>query len=141
MASSATGPSAPLAQVLRNPTLHPRALSDKERGPSFKWHAHCGSPRSSQVFCLSAFGTLRFLRRRDRVLEDLFHQALPSFPIRPRARRWKISLEAEWAQLLSELGTNQPTSIDALCVSSMEVICIESKFATDAEHGFGGCSL
>jgi hypothetical protein len=42
--------------------------------------------------------------------------------------------------LLNEHGTRQPTSIDALCISSQEVICIESKFATDAEHGFGGCS-
>lgn len=42
-------------------------------------------------------------------------------------------------ELMSEFGS-QPTSIDALCVSSDEVICIESKFATDAKEGFGTCS-
>jgi len=130
----------PLERALDNPTLHPNALTEKERAPAFKWHTHCGSPRSSQVFCLSAFGTLRSLREKNRVLEDLFRRALPDFPHRPRSRRWEIIPEAEKPELLSEHGSNQPTSIDALCVSSKEVICIESKFATDAMHGFGGCS-
>lgn len=119
--------------------LHPRALSDRERDPAFKWHSHCGSERSSQVFCLSAFGTLRSLVTRDRVLEDVFRRALPVFPARPRARHWEIVPEAERPELLIEHGTNQPTSIDALCFSSQEVFCIEAKFATDAEHGFSGC--
>ncbi len=130
----------PLERALDNPTLHPNALTEKERAPAFKWHTHCGSPRSSQVFCLSAFGTLRSLREKNRVLEDLFRRALPDFPHRPRSRRWEIIPEAERPELLGEFGSNQPTSVDALCVSSKEVICIESKFATDAEHGFGGCS-
>ncbi len=67
----------PLEQALGNPTLHSNALTEKERAPAFKWHTHCGSPRSSQIFCLSAFGTLRSLRAKDRVLEDLFRRTLP----------------------------------------------------------------
>lgn len=122
-----------------NPTLHPRALTDAEKHESFKWHSHAGSPRSSQVFCLSAFGTLRSLPVRDRVLESLFRTALPGFPERRRPRTWTITPEAEDERLLSEYGTSQPTSVDALCLSSDEVVCIESKFATDAAHGFGGC--
>jgi hypothetical protein len=30
--------------------------------------------------------------------------------------------------------------VDAFCVSSKEVVCIESKFVTDARNGFSGCS-
>jgi hypothetical protein len=130
----------PATDPLSNPTLHPRALTETERAPGFKWHSHASSPRSSQVFCLSAFGTLRSIEAKDRILESLFRKALPGFPSRPRARRWTIRPEAESPELLSEFGVKQPTSNDALCVSSDEVICIESKFATDAEHGFGGCS-
>ncbi|SLN55163.1 hypothetical protein PEL8287_02950 [Roseovarius litorisediminis] len=129
-----------MADPLDNPTLHPRALTERERAPGFKWHSYAGSPRSSQAFCLSAFGTLRSVSARDRVLEALFRHALPGFPPRRRPRRWSILPEAESPELLSELGAQQATSIDALCLSSDEVVCIESKFATDAEHGFGGCS-
>lgn len=123
-----------------NPTLHPRALTERERAPDFKWHSHARSPRSSQVFCLSAFGTLRSVSAKDRILEALIRHALPGFPARSRPRQWSILPEAESPELLSEFGTQQATSIDALCLSSDEVVCIESKFATDAEHGFGGCS-
>jgi len=129
-----------LDEVLRNPTLHPKALSDRERSEGFKWHDHAHSPRSSQIFCISAFGTLRCLGACDRVLEKLFAHAFPSFPSRPRARRWKIEPEFEEATLLGETGVRQPTSVDAFCESSGEVFCIESKFITDAAAGFGGCS-
>lgn len=128
-----------MVDPLRNPTLHPRALTEHERDPDFKWHPHSQSPRSSQAFCLSAFGTLRSIAARDRILEGLFRHALPGFPRRNRPRRWSIVSEAERPELLSEFGTQQATSIDALCVSSDEVVCIESKFVTDAAHGFGGC--
>ena len=128
-----------MVNPLRNPTLHPRALTEQERDPDFKWHTYSQSPRSSQAFCLSAFGTLRSIGAKDRILEGLFRHALPGFPRRNRPRRWSIVPEAERPELLSEFGTQQATSIDALCVSSDEVACIESKFATDAAHGFGGC--
>jgi len=129
-----------LEKAMRNPTLYPGALTERERDASFKWHDHCGSPRSSQAFCLSAFGTLQSHRARDRVLECLFRSGLPGFPNRSRPRRWEINPEAEMPVLLGEFGSSQAISIDALCESSQEVVCIESKFATDAEHGFGGCS-
>ena len=125
---------------LQNETLHPNALREDELNPAFKWHDHSASPRSSQVFCLSAFGTLRGLKCRDQVLERLFQTFLPTFPNRQRTRNWTLRFEHEAPELLSEFGVNQPTSIDALCLSSDEVICIESKFVTDAQHGFGGCS-
>ncbi len=96
-----------------NPTLHPKALSDAERSPEFKWHSHAASPRSSQIFCLSAFGTLRSMQERDQILETLFCSAFSGFPKRERPRRWQITPEAEMPQLLSESGS-QPTSIDAL---------------------------
>jgi hypothetical protein len=54
-----------LRDVLSNPTLHPKALSDRERSDGFKWHDHVYSPRSSQIFCISALGTLRCLGTRD----------------------------------------------------------------------------
>lgn len=129
-----------MVEPVDNPTLHPRALTERERAPSFKWHTYAQSPRSSQAFCLSAFGTLRSIGTRDGILEVLFRHAFPTFPSRSRPRRWAIIPEAENSELLSEQGRTQATSIDALCQSSDEVVCIESKFATDAAHGFGGCS-
>ena len=40
---------------------------DEEVGTeTLKWHDHAHSPRSSQIFCISAFGTLRCLGVRDR---------------------------------------------------------------------------
>jgi len=129
-----------MVEPVDSPTLHPRALTERERAPDFKWHTHAHSPRSSQAFCLSAFGTLRSIGARDGILEQLFRHALPTFPSRSRPRRWSIIPEAENPELMSEHGNMQATSIDALCLSSDEVVCIESKFATDAAHGFGGCS-
>jgi len=123
-----------------NPTLYPGALMERELSPGFKWHSHSSSPRSSQVFCLSAFGTLRSFPNSDRILEALFSRALPHIPARDVPQRWTIEPEFENPEILSEHGTRQPTSIDVLCRSPDAVICIESKFATDAAHGFGGCS-
>ncbi len=125
--------------ILRNPTLYPKALTSAERDPSFKWHGHAHSPRSSQVFCISAFGTLRNLTVGNRVLASLLYEAFPEIATNGRPRKWTISPECEDEDLLNEKGTRQPTSVDALCVSSQEVICIESKFVTDAAEGFGRC--
>jgi hypothetical protein len=129
-----------LADALANRALHHNALSDRERSKAFKWHDHAGSERSSQVFCISAFGTLRSLSARDRVLEKLFSDAFPLFPSRRRVRHWELTPEFEQPTLLGEVGARQPTSVDVFCESSEEVVCIESKFVTDAGRGFSGCS-
>ena len=63
--------------VFRNPTLYPKALTSSESDPSFKWHDYAHSPRSSQVFCISAFGTLRNLAVGNRVLANLLYEAFP----------------------------------------------------------------
>jgi hypothetical protein len=125
-----------LDEVLSNPALHPKTLTDRERSDGFKWHDHAESHRSSQIFCLSAFGTLRCLTACDRVLEKLFSHAFTGLPSRPRPRHWEIIPEFEEPTLLGETGGRQP----AFCVSSREVICVESKYIVDARDGFGGCS-
>lgn len=127
------------SEILNNPTLYADALSDNERDPSFKWHSHASSPRSSQVFCLSAFGGLRGLGSRDEMLATLFSASLPDFDLSEKVR-WEILPECEDPDLLGEHGSNQPTAVDALCRSRVAVVAIESKFVTDAQSGFGGCS-
>ncbi len=129
-----------MEKIIRNPTLYAKALTSAERDPSFKWHGYAHSPRSSQVFCISAFGTLRNLAVGNQVLASLLYEAFPEIATKGRPRKWTMSPESECADLLNEKGTQQPTSVDALCISSQEVICIESKFVTDAADGFGRCS-
>lgn len=125
--------------ILDNPTLFADALTDRERSPKFKWHSHANSPRSSQVFCLSAFGGLRGLAQRDGILAGLFGAVLPGFET-PGNEPWEILPEEEDPDLLGEHGSNQPTSVDVLCRSATTVVAIESKFVTDAQSGFGACS-
>ena len=125
--------------ILRNPTLHPNALQASEHAASFKWHGHAHSPRSSQVFCLSAFGTLRNITAGNRVLAGLLAEAFPEIARPGRPRAWAISPEHEDEMLLNERGVKQPTSVDCLCTSTQEVVCIESKFVSDAAEGFGQC--
>ena len=105
-----------MVDPLSNPTLHPRALTEHERDPDFKWHTHSQSPRSSQAFCLSAFGTLRSIDARDRILEGLFRHAFPGFPRRNRPRRWSILPEADMRtssmQLMILVPRNSPNSFE-----------------------------
>lgn len=131
-----------LQRVLGNPTLHPDALSREERLPgTIKWHRWAHSQRSSQVFCISAFGTLRNIVVRDKVIDQFVAAALPSYRDGGgRDPRWSILLEHEDRELLSEFGGAQPTSVDALLVSPDAVLAVEAKFVSDAAHGFGPCS-
>lgn len=127
-------------RIRANPTLHPNALLADEAAGDFPWHDHSHSPKSSQVFCISAFGTLRQIRQRHRIIHSLLVPIFPAAQTKsPKPRRWDIRLEVEEASLLGELGVSQPTSIDAMLISSREVICIESKFVVDAAAGLGGC--
>jgi hypothetical protein len=127
-------------QIQRNPTLHPKALLPEERGIDFPWHDYAHLPQSSQAFCLSAFGTLRQMDCRNHMLARFFASVFPEVSVKGRPRRWEIKPELSCRDLLGEHGRSQPTSIDVLCVSSKEVICVESKFLTDAREGFGRCS-
>ena len=128
--------------ILANPTLHHDALTPEERLPDqIKWHRWAHLPHSSQVFCISAFGTLRGIEARDQVIDRFVANALPIYRPGPRAPRWNILLEHEDPPLLNEVGARaQPTSVDALLLSSKAVVAVESKFVSDAAKGFGQCS-
>lgn len=123
--------------VKENPTLYENALSDDEGG-GFDWHDYADSPHSSQVFCVSTFGTLRFLRCKDRVLDHLCSNT-GVLSAECCGSEWSVSLECQQPDLLGEYG-GKPTSIDVLCESDDAVVCIEAKFKSDAQSGFGGCS-
>jgi hypothetical protein len=86
---------------------------------------------------VSAFGTLRHLPVRDRVIGQLLGQ--PESATAPELP-WDIELEAERHDLLSEYGPGQASSVDALLQNRQAVRCLESKFLRDAGAGFGGCS-
>lgn len=119
-------------QVRGNPTLFSQALLPGE-GEQLHWHDDAHRPHSSQVFCVSAFGTLRHLPVRDRVIGRLFGEPDPQ-------PAWGIELEAERPDLLSEFGSGQASSVDALVQNRQAVRCLESKFLRDALDGFGRCS-
>lgn len=124
------------AQVQQNPTLYPKALSSEE-GAKIRWHPGANRCHSSQVFCVSAFGALRCLPVRDKVIPELL--GLP--PATPgKTPEWIIELEVESPHLLSEFGPGQASSIDALLLTDAAVFCVEAKFLSDAAEGFGGCS-
>lgn len=130
-----TDPGARWLRVQRNPTYRPSALSDAE-GLAIRWHSP-SNPRSSQVFCVSAFGCMRAVPDRDQVLADLFLACLgPDACAGP----WRLRPEHSRADLLGETGGGTPTAADVYCESPHAVVCVESKFLYDAGEGFGGCS-
>ena len=122
-----------------NPTLYDLALTDREHNPSFNWHSDAYSERSSQVFCLSALGSLRNLAVGNKVLTNLLVEAFPKIPA-PDPKEWEILTEYEDKGILNEKGHGQPTSVDFFCRLSRVIICFESKFVNDAKEGFGSCS-
>ena len=122
-----------------NPTLYDLALTDREHDPSFKWHSDVYSQRSSQVFCLSALGSLRNLGVGNKVLTNLLAEAFRQIQL-PDPNEWKFLTEYEDKNILNEKGHGQPTSVDFFCKSSKAIVCFESKFVSDAKSGFGSCS-
>jgi hypothetical protein len=122
-------------QVKENPTLYPSALMPNE-GECFHWHSDANLPHSSQVFCVSAFGSIRMLRVKDQVIAGLLQ--VPESEI--QSTGWNLQLEVERPELLTEYGSGQASSIDVVLQSATSVICIESKFLSDARAGFGKCS-
>lgn len=123
-------------QVQHNRTLYSLALEPGE-GQDFRWHKDADQEHSSQVFCVSAFGTLRGLPIQDRIINQFL-----GFPAQvvEKTSEWKIKLEVEQPGLLSEYGRVQPSSIDAVLQNRNAVFCLESKFLADAQAGFGPCS-
>jgi hypothetical protein len=128
-----------LSRILENATLYSLALTPRETADAFKWHTHADSERSSQVFCLSAFGSLRNLAVGDKVLSELLTEAFPRISSDGKSQTWSLTPEYEDAELLNEKGVNQPTSVDVLCASKSSVVCVEPKFISDARSGFGSC--
>ena len=122
-------------QVKANPTLYPLALMPNE-GERFRWHPDANLPHSSQVFCVSAFGSIRKLQVKDQIIGGLLD--VPGLDV--QGSGWNIQLEVERPELLAEYGSGQASSIDVLLHSTTSVICIESKFLSDARAGFGKCS-
>jgi hypothetical protein len=118
-----------------NPTYLVGALSELE-GTPIKWHSP-RDERSSQVFCVSAFGKLRSLPDGRSILNRLLSPLLSDGCTHDV---WNFEFEHENPRLLGELGAGTPTSIDVYCTSAKCIVCIESKFFYDARDGFGGCS-
>jgi hypothetical protein len=122
-------------QVQTNPTYFTGALSDSE-GKAIRWHSP-SSPRSSQVFCISAFGSLRRLPDGEDILQALLRRRFPDIAL---AGPWELKLEHCDRRVLDETGRATPTSVDVFCHSPSSAVCIESKFVSDAREGFGSCS-
>ncbi len=119
----------------RNPLYRAGSLSDAE-GRAIHWHSP-DSPHSSQIFCISAFGSLRGLPDRDRILAQLFAGILPRGAA---CGPWHVQPEFHDPSRLGETSAGQPSVIDVFCHSADAAVCLEAKFLTDARHGFGGCS-
>ena len=122
-----------ITTILKNPVLYKDALDEKEKN-TFSWHTHADDIRSSQVFSLSAFGSLRKYTEKDEIINSLLCSCFKDIT----TGKWTIEPEANDRKLLGEMG-NQPTSIDMLFTSKDAVICMESKYIEDAKTGFGGC--
>lgn len=118
-----------------NKTYRHGALTEEE-GLAINWHSP-GSERSSQVFCVSVFGSLHALPDGEAILTQLLKATLPHLA---EQRRWsRPRFEHTNRGYLDEQG-GTPTSIDAFLQADSAVLCIESKIIADAAEGFGGCS-
>src|SRR5882672_4764574 len=105
-------------RVAANKTLYAQALKPEERSDNFPWHSGAHEEHSSQIFCVSALGTLRHLRRRNEIIARFLTPLFPAVATAARPRDWCIEIEKECPKLLGEMGARQPTSIDALLTSS-----------------------
>ena len=123
-----------MAGILRNPTLYPKALTSSERDPSFKWHGHAHSPRSSQVFCISAFGTLRNLTVGNRVLASLLYEAFPEIATNGRPRKWTISGKTEWLWRVALAAGKPVFTLDNADNAHLIELCAKPIRENDTEH-------
>ncbi|MGE3885834.1 MAG: hypothetical protein AB7H81_05350 [Vicinamibacterales bacterium] len=122
-------------QVQTNATYLAGALTESE-GLSIRWHSPL-SEQSSQVFCVSAFGSLRHAADGQVILQALLTR---HFPKRGLTGPWELLLEHSDRRILDESGRVTATSLDVFCRSESSAVCIESKFIMDAREGFGPCS-
>jgi len=118
------------------PNLFPGAITPKV-GHRIPWHKYASSPRSSQTFCISAFGSLIDCEKNAEVLDRFLAQHFPTWE--STDTRWKVHLEYADRSLLNEVG-GTPTQVDTLLEDSSSVVTIESKFVADAKEGLGSCS-
>lgn len=105
--------------------------------PNFPWHRYATSTHSSQAFCLSAFVPLWSLPAADAVLDEFVRRVLPALPF--RRRHWTVKVEFQCPTTLGETGGAHRTSIDTMLEADDVVVCVESKFITDAAQGLGKC--
>lgn len=122
------------AEVKTNETYFDGALNDTA-GMKIKWHSPADK-ESSQVFCISAFGTLQGLPDRDEIFAALLVRKLPHLR---GSGPWTLIPEHTNKPALGETGQGMPTNVDVFCDSPEAVVCVESKFLHDAIEGFGGC--
>ena len=118
------------------------ALQPEELNEPFSWHSDADNLKSSQAFCISAFGSLRHEQLadvRDNILSDFICGAFPRMRTNGQPYHWEIAIEVEQPKLLNELGMGQPTSIDVLFTCSKQIVVLEAKFIVDAKEGFGRC--
>lgn len=111
------------------------ALTESE-GLNIRWHSPL-SEQSSQVFCVSAFGSLRRVADGQEILQELLTRYFPNVGL---SGPWELVLEHCDRRVLDESGPVTPTSLDVFCRSESSAVCIESKFIVDAREGFGPCS-
>jgi len=125
-------------RLRRSRTLYP-GVADA-LGPAFPWHSRADGPRSSQGLCLSVWVPLAGLEARHALVESIVQAALgASSPIPPRDdRRWRISVEVSRPQLLGE-DRGGASAIDVVLEADDAVLCVESKYLSDAAAGLDGC--
>jgi len=116
--------------------LYPGAHAHVEGWDPRRFDARIHSPASSQALCVSVWGTIASLRRRGRILDDVF--AAAGFA-QPKLSQAQITCEVrDQGALLNELGARSTaTCLDALLTWPLGVMAIESKFT---EREFGACS-
>lgn len=122
-------------QVHTNRTYLAGALAGSE-GLNIRWHSP-QSEQSSQVFCVSVFGSLRQVADGQQILQALLTGHFPKIGL---TGPWQLLLEHSDRDVLDESGRVTPTSLDVFCRSDSAAVCIESKFIVDAREGFGCCS-
>ena len=81
----------------------------------------------TKVMCISAFGTIRHLETRDKILDHFLSVATPAYRLGRRSPKWTMYLESEAPDLLNELGPPQSTSVDVLLVLSKAVFAVAAK--------------
>lgn len=117
------------------PNLTPGSLPERI-GKTIPWHKDAASPRSSQTFCVSAFGSLIDSQARNSICRKL---AMESLGWQDADGKWEVRLEFSDRSLLNEvIGT--PSQLDVLLVGPDSAVSVESKFVSDAKSGLGSCS-